>query len=402
MSRISAGPSETLSARSFSGATNPQAREDAESLPPPSAGSVPPLPLPPRPVARERPRRRARPSREITGRRLARMSDEEILGLRLCDLNLSLDGSMVERCIGRLHDELQSKGIGFRPHFWISDEFFTADGVPGIAVPFYLTDPRLMRLEKAQMLEVEGGTPEWCMRILRHEAGHALDVAYRLRRKRRWREVFGRSTLPYPRYYSPKPRSRRYVLHLDWWYAQSHPLEDFAETFAVWVRPGSQWRTRYRGWPALRKLEYVESLMREIAGSEPAVTNTKTVEPASSLRKTLRSHYEQRRAHYGQELPDVLDVDLRRLFSDDPAHSKLESAARFLFRKRKVIRDAVATWAGQHAYTIDLVVKEMVSRCRALNLRVAKPEPDLLMGIVLIVTVQVMNFLHSGRHQVAL
>ncbi len=349
-------------------------------------------------------RRKAQPPPplEIGGRRLARMSDDAILGLRFCDLSLRFQGSMVERCIQRLYSELDAKEIRFKPHFWISDEFFTADGVPGIAIPFYLTHPRLMRLEGVQMLEVEGGTPDWCMRILRHEAGHALDVACRIRRKRRWSTIFGRSTLPYPRYYSPKPRSRRYVLHLDWWYAQSHPLEDFAETFAVWLKPNSQWRVRYKGWPALRKLRYVDSLMKEIAGKEAPVTKMKLVEPASAMRKTLRSHYEARRKHYGQDLPDVFDSDLKRLFSDDRAHARHESAARFLFRKRKAIRELVSMWTGQHAYTIDLVLKEMTSRGRALDLRVAKPESDLLRGIVLIVTVQVMKFLHSGHHQVAL
>ncbi len=354
-----------------------------------------------RPV-RERRQGHPAPPLEIGGRRLARMSDEAILDLRFCDLSLRFQGSMVERCIQRLYSELEAKEIRFRPHFWISDEFFTADGVPGIAIPFYLTHPRLMRLEGVQMLEVEGGTPDWCMRILRHETGHALDVAYRIRRKRRWSAVFGRSTLPYPRYYSPKPRSRRFVLHLDWWYAQSHPLEDFAETFAVWVRPNSQWRGRYEGWPALRKLEYVDSLMKEIAGREAPVTKIKLVEPASAMRKTLRSHYAARRKHYGQDLPDVFDSDLRRLFSDEPDHVRHESAARFLFRKRKAIRELVSMWTGQHAYTIDLVLKEMTARSRALDLRVARPETELLRGIVLIVTVQVMKFLHSGHHQVAL
>ena len=54
------------------------------------------------------------------------------------------------------------------------------------------------------------------------------------------------------------------MLNLANWYAQSHPIEDFAETFAVWLRPGSRWRSRYADWPALRKLEYVDALMQEV------------------------------------------------------------------------------------------------------------------------------------------
>ena len=111
------------------------------------------------------------------------------------------------------------------------------------------------------MLEVEGGTPEWCMKILRHEAGHAIDNAYKLRQRRRRQQIFGPSYMQYPEYYTPKPYSKSFVLHLDSWYAQSHPDEDFAETFAVWLNPDSDWRARYADWPALKKLEYMDALM---------------------------------------------------------------------------------------------------------------------------------------------
>ena len=120
------------------------------------------------------------------------------------------------------------------------------------------------------MLEVEGGDYEWCMKILRHEAGHALDNAYQLQRRRKRQRLFGSSSTPYPEYYTPKPYSKSFVLHLDSWYAQSHPDEDFAETFAVWLKPGSQWHERYDDWPAIKKLEYIDELMRELAGRPPA------------------------------------------------------------------------------------------------------------------------------------
>src|SRR5690606_6795849 len=139
-------------------------------------------------------------------------------------------------------EELERRHIKLRPHVWLAEEWFAADGVPGIAIPFYLAHPRLIKLEQRQMLEVEGGTRDECMRILRHEAGHALDTAYRIRRRKQWREVFGPASKKYPEYYHAKPYSKNYVLHLDSWYAQSHPSEDFAETFAVWLKPDSRWR----------------------------------------------------------------------------------------------------------------------------------------------------------------
>src|SRR6266567_3408508 len=97
-----------------------------------------------------------------------------------------------------------------------------------------------MKLERKQMLEVEGGTDTECLRILRHEAGHALDTAFRLHFRRQWRELFGSFAQRYPDFYKPKPKSRNYVLHLRAWYAQAHPAEDFAETFAVWLQPRSR------------------------------------------------------------------------------------------------------------------------------------------------------------------
>ena len=185
----------------------------------------------------------------------------------------------------------------FRPYFWLSNEWFTPDAHSGIAIPFYLAHPRLRQLERRQMYEVEGGTERWCMRILRHEVGHALDNAYRLHFRRRYRELFGSWAAPYPKFYQPKPYSKSYVIHLDMWYAQAHPAEDFAETFAVWLRPGSGWRQRYAGWPALRKLEYVDELMAEIAGEAPAVTTRAAVaaaarsahDPPRALREEARA-----------------------------------------------------------------------------------------------------------------
>jgi hypothetical protein len=80
--------------------------------------------------------------------------------------------------VAQLHTELASAGLAFRPHVWISSEWFSPDGVAGLAVPFFLAHPRLTALERRQMSYVEGGGPEECMRLLRHEAGHAIDTAY--------------------------------------------------------------------------------------------------------------------------------------------------------------------------------------------------------------------------------
>ena len=216
------------------------------------------------PAAARPPQRRRLPPAEW-----AEWSDERLLDLRLSDLDLRIQGSSLEPLIAQVRREVAERGLRFRPHFWLSDEWFSPDGVPGVAIPFFLAHPRLARLEQSQMLEVEGGTPEWCLRILRHEVGHAVENAYGLRRLRRRRQLFGLSSQRYPQFYTPKPYSKSFVLHLDSWYAQSHPDEDFAETFAVWLTPGSDWEHRYQGWKALQKLEYMDELMKQIAGRPP-------------------------------------------------------------------------------------------------------------------------------------
>ena len=220
-----------------------------------------------------------------------KLSDEQLLKQRLSSLKVTVEGTWLEDCLNTLNDELQARGIRLRPHAWISSEWFSPADVPGIAIPFYLAHPRLMKLEKKMMLDVEGGTWSECMAILRHEAGHAVQHAYQPQRRRRWQQLFGLSSKRYPRHYRPNPASRRFVQHLRLWYAQSHPDEDFAETFAVWLRPRSNWRTRYAGWPALKKLEYVDELMGEIGGTRPPVMTRERVDPLSSLSKTLGEHY---------------------------------------------------------------------------------------------------------------
>src|SRR5271167_15050 len=213
----------------------------------------------------------------------ASLPDEQLLKLRLRDLKVTIEGTWLESCLDNLNKELEQRGIRVRPHAWISSEWFSPDGTPGIAIPFYLAHPRLMRLEKKKIIDVEGGTSSECMSILRHEAGHVLQHSYQLHRRRRWQQLFGPSSIRYPRYYRPNPASRHHVQHLRMWYAQSHPDEDFAETFAVWLRPRSHWRGRYAGWPALKKLEYVDELMKEIAGKRPMLTHREKVDPLGKL-----------------------------------------------------------------------------------------------------------------------
>jgi hypothetical protein len=343
-----------------------------------------------------------RPTRKRPQRaRFASSSDEELLKLRLCDLSVDLSGAFIRDAIAELGAELAERQIALEPTFWVSEEWFSPDGVPGIAVPFYLCHPRLMRLEKNQMFEVEGGSRDWCMRILRHEAGHTVDTAYRLSRRKRFRELFGNDSQKYPDEYSPKAYSKRHVLHLDSWYAQSHPAEDFAETFAVWLRPGSRWRARYEGWPALKKLEYVDELMSEIRGKRPLVTSRARVDPIEKLKKTLGEHYEAKRARYETEQSHVYDGYLWRLFSHGP-RGRGQAASSFLIQHRANLRRRVADWTGEYQYTVDQVLQEMIVRCRELKLHVSGSRNETLLNTMLLLTAQTMQLLRGRHRRVAL
>ena len=332
----------------------------------------------------------------------AELPDEQLLDLRIADLPLRIEGTTLGDRITRLREELASQQLHFPLHFYLSDEFYTPDGSSSIAIPFYLAHARLARLEEAQMLEVEGGEHEWCMRILRHEAGHAIDNAYKLRLRRQRRQVFGSPTEPYPEFYTPRPYSRSFVLHLDAWYAQSHPDEDFAETFAVWLTPGSQWRARYAGWPALKKLEFMDRLMHSLRNVRPRVENVEEVDPLRSLKKTLRQHYRRKRRYYGVDYPNFYDRDLRRLFTDAPDATGAMTAAQFIARVRRPVRRVVSSWTGIYQYTIDQVLEDMIERCKELKLRLAVPEDQARQEFTVLLTVQTMNYLHSGGHRVFL
>ena len=300
-----------------------------------------------------------------------RLSDEKLLSMRFCDLGLRLPGSRIERRVRRLYAELEARGILFRPHAWLSEEWFSPDGIPGIAIPFYLAHPRLERLERRIMREAEGGNARWFMRILRHEAGHALDNAYRLRRRKRWREVFGPASLQYPARYKARPGSRRYVHHLGEWYAQSHPTEDFAETFAVWLTPRSGWRKSYADWPAFQKLSAVDELLAEVRGRRAPVCNRTRIEPIETNTRTLAQHYRRKLARQRYYRRGLADEYLHRLFAPGLTQRRGATRAATLLRaNRKSLVASVSRELGLERYSVRQIVRMLIERCDTLKLYV--------------------------------
>jgi hypothetical protein len=321
-------------------------------------------------------RRRAPAKRRPKALPWTRLSDEELLKLRFCDLKLSVDTSALRRQVERLYVELESRGIEFRPHVWLAEEWFSPDGVPGIAVPFYLAHPRLEKLERHIMREAEGGNSKWFMRILRHEAGHALDNAYRLRRRKRWREVFGPASLQYPARYKARPGSRRYVHHLGEWYAQAHPTEDFAETFAVWLKPKSAWRKNYADWPAFNKLCVVDELMMSVRDQRAPVRNRVRIEPIDFNTRTLAQHYRRKLAHRRHFRRGLADDLLQKIFSPERLRKGAVRAASLLRSQKTSLTSTVARELSMELYSVQQILRMLIERSENLKLYVRGSRRD--------------------------
>jgi hypothetical protein len=314
--------------------------------------------------------------------RWERFDDAALLRVRFRDLGLKISDSPVQADVVRLGAELERRGIRFKPHFWFSTDWFSPDGVPGIAVPFFLGHPRLLRLERRMLGEAEGSNRRWRLRLLRHELGHAVDTAFGLRRRRDWQRVFGRAGAPYSRDYTVRPGSRDYVLHLEHWYAQSHPTEDFAETFAVWLRPKARWRAEYSGWPALAKLEFVDGLMAELAGRKPSKRDRSFIAPLTDNRRTLGEHY-RRRAFFGDGPEQRFDAWLMNVFAPrSESGATTVSAERYLREVKPQLTRTLLRRTRVHPYLVFQVLRAVRRRARRLELALAGSKRNALQRVV--------------------
>jgi hypothetical protein len=327
----------------------------------------------------------------------AALKDDELLTWRICDLGVRIAGSELEGRVAQFQEELAQRGLKFQPSCYLGDEWFSPAGVPAIAIPFYLAHSRLKSLEHRQMLEVEGGTPEWCEQLLRHECGHAFDHAYRFSSRDDWRAIFGSPETEYaPETYKPRPYSKGFVRHLPNWYAQAHPDEDFAETFAVWLslKP-EEWREQYRGWKALDKLKFVDGLMAEAKSTPPKVSRGRHISDASKLRKTLARYYAERRKLYAEDFPDFYDADLRVIFENGEPRG--ESAARVMRKNRAALVTSIVRWTEQRKYTVDMLVRRLIQRCQQLELTAPSDQARLSYELAAYLATLVTNHLHTGR-----
>lgn len=335
----------------------------------------------------------------LTRRDLASLPDNDLLRRRFCDLPIALANTPVAGRVQRLFDELKDRGLKCKPNVWLAEEWFNPDGVVGFAIPFYLAHPRLMRLERSLMFEAEGAADSECMRILRHEAGHAVDEAFQLHKRADYARIFGSPQRPYPTSYAVEPVSREHVTHLNAWYAQAHPVEDFAETFAVWLG-SKRWAARYRGWPALKKLQQIEKWMARFADRPPICRQRGPVDPLEENERTLAQHYDEKRAFYGIAAAGQYDGALQRLF---PAPMSLglrrrhPSASRFLRSLRGSLRRRASDPLGVPAYVVDQILRQFVRRAQALDLRVTRPQDEVIEALNKLVTRATISVLRDGQ-----
>ena len=325
----------------------------------------------------------------------------ELLNTPVRDLGLAIEGSPVEPLIERLYRELESKGLKFHPEFYVTDAWGCPDEVPVIGIPFYLLDKRLVRIEEEQTGDAENGP--MIMMLLRHEAGHALNYAYRLYKKPDWLEVFGPFSKPYRDNFRPNPFSRQFVRHIvhhqyGRTYAQKHPDEDFAETFAVWLTPRSCWRQRYRNWPALRKLQYVNQLMRELRGEEPRNRKTGPLcTPMEEMSLPLAEHYGQRAERYREAAQGYVDDKLREVFP--PARGRALVGAGDLFRKHRArLIGRVARWSALEKEEVKTLLSKLEDRADKLDLMFRRRHfPTKIMDVTAMATALAVDYAYTGR-----
>lgn len=319
-----------------------------------------------------------------------------VLQARIKDLELHLKGTRLERFIEKLYEELEAKGISLRPHCYLSDQWGCPSGVPVIGIPFYLADPKLTQIED----HLGGGAEDEreIMMYLRHEAGHALNYAYKLYESDEWKKLFGDFGKPYLETYKPRPFSRKYVLHISGWYAQKHPDEDFAETFAVWLTPDSRWSERYKGWGAIKKLQYMDTVVAKL-GRTPAVVTLDTRDvDVGEMEETVLDHYRQRQLaeKIDLQIGEQLDQDLINLF-EAPAAGDVR-ADTLIRAERQGLIAAVTQYSGVSRAVVVSVLEHLTERTTALHLTVKREKaPIYTTRLTSLVTALAMNFLYTDR-----
>jgi hypothetical protein len=320
-----------------------------------------------------------------------------VLGKPIRELGLRLEGSPVEQYVRQLYRELDRRGLKkFHPVCYLTDEWGCPDQQPVLGIPFYLADPKLAKLERA-IDDVEDARE--IMMYMRHEAGHVFNYAYRLYTTPEWQKLFGPFNLPYRDRYRPIPFSKKYVRHIEGWYAQKHPDEDFAETFAVWLTPGSAWRRRYQGWPAILKLRYVDRMARKFANADPIVNTGEVDITVDDMRLTVAQFYERAERERRARIDVAMDAHLPAIF-ETRRRREMKPAVQLVKRHQAALVDKITYWTGVRRAVVRGLVDAICRNCERLRLwaEIGK-EQDYLMALATFGTTLAMNFLTRGSFE---
>jgi hypothetical protein len=324
---------------------------------------------------------------------MADTKEQGLLSKKINELALKIEGTPVEKLVFQLYQELAKAGIAIKPKTYLSDGWGCPDRVPVIGIPFYMVDSKLRSL-KGRLTGIEPENDMEVMMILRHEAGHAFNYAYHLYKSGEWRQLFGRFSLPYKEKYKVIPFSARFVRHVPGWYVQRHPDDDFAETFSVWLTPGSDWRKRYGGTPALTKLLYVERTVGRYINKPAVVTGGKLDMPVEEMTMTVGAWFRKQKKRRRVVLHPVLNEDLKRLF---PAVEGKPAVDILRANRQQLIRE-LHFWTGMERQTLIVLVDELLERVRLLELKIENDQAATMMvGISVFVTTLIMNYLDRGQ-----
>lgn len=328
-----------------------------------------------------------------------------LLNTRICDLKLEFEQSLLCRCIHKLYAELSAKKLSFKPPYYFAcagEEWGCPDRVPIMGIPFHLADSRLTRIEKE--MGYTSYDKKDLMILLRHEAGHAFNYAYALYEEPEWRELFGDFYAIYPANFKFKfnPFSRAYVKSQGEpkYYAQAHPDEDFAETFAIWLTPRSSWRAVYKKWPSVKKLEYIDRVMFHIRDKKPSVTGGHLDSPYHSKTYMLIDYYGESLDDFKDNALGLYDEDLRKIFkTNSNGHKRIIPAKDLIRKNRRFLIETIARWTGTREKAVIPVIGRFYLRCRDLNLILTQDdEVRSLASLAALGTTVVMNYLHTGRY----
>jgi putative zinc-binding metallo-peptidase len=332
--------------------------------------------------------------------------ESNLYGSPIRDLKLAIADTRLAPVIDEFRAELRARGLTkITPTFYLSTEWGVSFGTVAVGIPFYLARPELTELHDEEVGHIEGFNHADILRYLRHEMGHVLNYAYKLYDDESWVKVFGSITQPYREDYRPQPFSRRFVRHLPGWYAQKHPDEDWAETFAVWMTPTADWRADYAQWPsALAKLELCDRLVATFAVREPLVTSTEREDDVAALDYSLREFYKSLPA---EPEPGAagLDGDLRAIFDDlieygeGVAAQETRPAGELIRRLERQLMADVFRWTGHFPEKTRSLMRDLAKRADALRQVYPRAaEAQAIVGVTTLVTSLAMNFVHRGAY----